>query len=80
MYLKINKALIDEKIDVGVCKLNNRYYYEIGVDMPLAHDIFNEQALLEVMQLKEKMLREKAVEIFKCIPMRMEKFYEKFDK
>ena len=32
------------------------------------------------MQLKEKMLREKADEIFKCIPMRMEKFYEKFDK
>lgn len=32
------------------------------------------------MQLKEKMLREKADEIFKCIPMRMERFYEKFDK
>ena len=31
-------------------------------------------------QLKEKMLREKADEIFKCIPMRMERFYEKFDK
>ncbi len=32
------------------------------------------------MQLLEKMYKEKAEEIFKCIPMRMEKFYERFDK
>ena len=31
-------------------------------------------------QLKEKMLTEKAEEILKCIPMRMETFYERFDK
>ena len=31
-------------------------------------------------QLKEKMYREKAEEIFKCIPMKMEMFYEKFDE
>ena len=31
-------------------------------------------------QLKEKMLKEKADEIFKYIPMRMEQFYDKFDK
>ena len=31
-------------------------------------------------QLKDKMYREKADEIFKCIPMKMEVFYEKFDK
>ena len=31
-------------------------------------------------QLKDKMLKEKADEIFKCIPMRMEKFYDRFDK
>ncbi len=31
-------------------------------------------------KLKEKMYQEKADEIFKCIPMRMETFYEKFDK
>ena len=31
-------------------------------------------------QLLEKQYREKAEEIFKCIPMRMEEFYEKFDK
>ena len=31
-------------------------------------------------QLKEKMYREKADEIFKYIPMKMEQFYDKFDK
>ena len=31
-------------------------------------------------QLHDKMLKEKAEEIFKCIPMNMEAFYEKFDK
>ena len=31
-------------------------------------------------QLREKMLKEKAEEIFKYIPMRMEQFYDKFDK
>lgn len=31
-------------------------------------------------QLKEKEMREKAEEIFKFIPMKMEKFYERFDK
>ena len=31
-------------------------------------------------KLKEKMYQEKADDIFKCIPMRMETFYEKFDK
>ena len=31
-------------------------------------------------QLLDKMYREKAEEIFKCIPMKMEQFYEQFDK
>lgn len=31
-------------------------------------------------QLLDKMYREKAEEIMKCIPMKMEKFYEKFDR
>ncbi|MBO5478653.1 MAG: hypothetical protein J6A04_02935 [Clostridia bacterium] len=31
-------------------------------------------------QLKDKMYIEKAEQIFKCIPMRMEEFYERFDK
>ncbi len=32
------------------------------------------------MQLKDKMYMEKADEIFKCIPMKMETFYERFDQ
>ena len=31
-------------------------------------------------QLEDKMYKEKAEEVFKCIPMKMEQFYEKFDK
>ena len=31
-------------------------------------------------QLHDKMFKEKAEDIFKCIPMKMEKFYERFDK
>ena len=31
-------------------------------------------------QLKDKMYREQAEELFKCIPMRMELFYDKFEK
>ena len=31
-------------------------------------------------QLHDKMLKEKAEEIFECIPMKMEMFYDKFDK
>jgi len=32
------------------------------------------------MKLKDKMLMEKAEDIFKCIPMKMENFYDRFDK
>jgi len=45
-----------------------------GVEEILRH--FNQ---LNV-QLKDKMYIEKAEGIFKCIPMRMEEFYERFDK
>lgn len=31
-------------------------------------------------QLKDKMYREQAEDIFKCIPMKMEQFYDRFDK
>ena len=31
-------------------------------------------------KLKEKMYKEKAESVFKCIPMKMEEFYERFDK
>ena len=32
------------------------------------------------LQLKDKMYKQKAEDIFKCIPMKMETFYERFDK
>ncbi len=32
------------------------------------------------MKLKDKMCMEKAEDIFKCIPMKMERFYDRFDK
>lgn len=49
---------------------------EMNEDMEEILKQFNELNL----KLKDKMLREKAEEIFKYIPMKMEVFYEKFDK
>ena len=54
------------------------------IDNPLEHvDAINE--IIEHFNtinkmLKEKMYSEMANEIFKCIPMKMEEFYEKFEK
>ena len=49
---------------------------EMNEDMEEILKQFNELNL----KLKDKMFREKAEEIFKYIPMKMEVFYEKFDK
>ncbi len=49
---------------------------DIAAEMEEVLIHFNEINL----QLKDKMYREKAEEIFKCIPMKMELFYDKFDK
>lgn len=49
---------------------------EINSDMEEILRHFNEINI----KLKDKMYKEKAEEIFKYIPMRMELFYEKFDK
>ena len=49
---------------------------EVAEDMD---DILKHFSILNE-QLHDKMLKEKAEEIFKCIPMKMELFYEKFDK
>lgn len=56
---------------------------QIGID-----DVEIEEEMEEIlrhfndlnMKLKEKMLMEKAEDIFKCIPMKMENFYDRFDK
>ena len=49
---------------------------EVAIDM---EDILSHFYMLNN-QLLEKMYKEKAEEIMKCIPMKMEQFYEKFDK
>ena len=56
----------DELLNLGV--------YEINEGMEEIFKYFIEINL----RLKEKMYIEKAEEIFKCIPMKMESFYEKF--
>ena len=49
---------------------------EVTSDMEDVLKHFNEINV----QLKDKMYMQKAEEIFKCIPMKMEQFYDKFDK
>lgn len=49
---------------------------EVTSDMEEILKHFNEINI----QLEDKMYKEKAEEIFKCIPMKMEQFYERFDK
>ena len=55
---------------------------QVAVEEDIAQDM--EEILVHFnkinLQLKDKMYREKAEEIFKCIPMKMEQFYDKFDK
>ena len=55
---------------------------QVAVEEDIASDM--EEILVHFnkinLQLKDKMYREKAEEIFKCIPMKMEQFYDKFDK
>lgn len=51
----------------------------IDEDAEDMEDILNHFNMLNG-QLHDKMYKEKAEEVFKCIPMKMEQFYEKFDK
>lgn len=73
---------------MNVSALTSNYYEE--ADKELA-EIIIEEKTEEIEQifdhfnminkaLKDKMYTEKAENIFKCIPMKMETFYEKFDK
>ena len=57
-------------------ELNNIAIIEKDKDMEEVLEHFDKLNL----KLKEKMYIEKAEDIFKCIPMRMETFYERFDK
>ncbi len=55
---------------------------QVAVEKDIAQEM--EEVLVHFnkinLQLKDKMYHEKAEEIFKCIPMKMEQFYDKFDK
>ncbi len=73
----MNKSAVNSEYCADVEKeLAKVAIQDIAEDM---EDILNKFYELNE-QLKDKMLKEKADEIFKCIPMRMERFYDMFDK
>ena len=73
----MNTASIHSKYCEDVDKeLSKIAIEEVQEDM---EDILNRFYKLNE-QLKDKMYKEKADEIFRCIPMKMEKFYDRFDK
>ena len=72
---------------MNVASLTSKYCDNMQEELDKIAFIEHNQDMDEVLKhfeqlnakLKEKMYEEKADEIFKCIPMRMETFYEKFD-
>ena len=73
----MNTASIHSKYCEDVDKeLSKIAIEEVQEDM---EDILNRFYKLNE-QLKDRMYKEKADEIFRCIPMKMEKFYDRFDK
>lgn len=54
-YKKIEKTLEDENVNVLINTTDDeKYNYEIGVDIPISYSIFNEKTIEEVTKLKEK--------------------------
>lgn len=64
---------VDEELGKVVIRDEEKYLNEDLTDVMVRFDELNNQLL-------EKEYREKADEIFKYIPMKMEQFYERFDK
>lgn len=64
---------VDEELGKVIIRDEEKYLNEDLTDVMVRFDELNNQLL-------EKEYREKADEIFKCIPMKMEQFYERFDK
>ena len=64
---------VDEELGKVVIRDEKKYSNEEMKEILDRFDELNEQLL-------EKEYKEKADEIFKCIPMKMEQFYERFDK
>ena len=74
---------------MNICSLNSSYCPNVEEELAsLAIEEDKSEDMEEILQyfnsinekLKEKMYRERAEEIFKFIPMKMEQFYDKFDK
>ena len=73
---------------MNVASLTSKYCEDMETELNNIAVIEKDKDMEEVLEhfeklnakLKEKMYVEKAEEIFKCIPMRMEMFYERFDK
>ena len=74
---------------MNICSLNSSYCPNVEEELAsLAIEEDKSEDMEEILQyfnsinekLEEKMYREKAEEIFKYIPMKMEQFYDKFDK
>lgn len=74
---------------MNICSLNSTYCPNVEEELAsLAVEEDKSEDMEEILQyfnsinekLEEKMYREKAEEIFKYIPMKMEQFYDKFDR
>ena len=73
---------------MNAAALTSSYCENIDKELDKIAVIEHDQDMEEILEhfnklnakLKEKAYKEKAEEIFKCIPMRMEVFYERFDK
>ena len=73
---------------MNVASLTSKYCENMQEEIEKVAIIEQNEDMREILEhfdklnskLKEKMYIEKAEEIFKCIPMKMEKFYERFDK
>ena len=74
-FVKLASALTSEYCDNVDEELNKVAFIDHDQNMDeILHHFHQLNA-----KLKEKMYKEKAEEIFKCIPMKMEMFYERFD-
>ena len=73
---------------MNVSSLTSQYCENANEEIASIEVIEKDQDMEEILKhfeklnekLKERMLSEKADEIFKCIPMKMETFYERLDK
>jgi len=71
---------------MNVSSLKSKYFENAEEELEKVGD--NSDEMKEIIKhfyelnekLKDRMYIEKADEVFKCIPMKMEEFYEKFDK